>query len=142
MTVVTTPHLNFRGDAKQALDFYHSVFGGQLIAVTNEQAYSVEAPDEAQQIKFGQVIGDNGFQVMAYDVPSSVAYNPGEKPLYVSVRSDSAEEIGELWSKLAEGSTILSDLAPSAFSPAYGMLTDPFGITWVLDVAVAYDPAG
>ncbi len=142
MTVVTTPHLNFRGDAKQALDFYHSVFGGQLIAVTNEQAHSVETPEEAQQIKFGQVIGDNGFQVMAYDVPSSVAYNPGEKPLYVSVRSDSAEEIGELWSKLAEGSTILSDLAPSPFSPAYGMLTDRFGVTWVLDVAVAYDPAG
>ena len=142
MTVVTTPHLNFRRTAKQALDFYHSVFGGQLIAVTNEDAYSAETPDEAQQIKFGQVIGDNGFQVMAFDVPASVPYDQGEKALYVSVRSDSAEEIGELWSRLAQGSTVLSDLAPSPFSPAYGMLTDPFGVTWVLDVAVAYDPAG
>lgn len=142
MTVITTPHLNFRGTAKQALDFYHSVFGGQLIAVTNEQAYSVETPDEAQQIKFGQVIGANGFQVMAFDVPASVSYDQGDKALYVSVRGDSADEIGELWAKLSEGSTVLSDLAPSPFSPAYGMLTDPFGVTWVLDVAVAYDPAG
>mgnify|MGYP001807891712 CR=1 FL=1 len=141
MTVVTTPHLNFRGTARAALEFYHSVFGGQLIAVTNEDMHSVERPEEAQQIKFGQVVGDNGFQIMAYDVPSGTAYDQGEKALYVSVRSDSADEITELWGRLAEGSEILSDLAPSAFSPAYGMLKDAFGVTWVLDVAVAYTPA-
>jgi len=141
MTVVTTPHLNFRGTAKAALDFYHSVFGGQLVAVTNEQAYSAEIPEEAEQIKFGQVIGETGFQIMAYDVPSSVSYDQGDKALFVSVRSDSAEEITELWGKLAVGSEILSDLAPSQFSPAYGMLKDAYGVTWVLDVAVAYNPA-
>jgi len=141
MTVITTPHLNFRGEAKAALDFYHSVFGGQLIAVTNEQAYSVERPEEAEQIKFGQVIGENGFQIMAYDVPSSISYDQGDKSLFVSVRGDSADEITELWGKLSKGSTILSDLAPSQFSPAYGMLKDAYGITWVLDVAVAYNPA-
>lgn len=141
MPVVTTPHLNFRGTAKDALDFYHSVFGGQLIAVTNEQAYSAEIPEEAQQIKFGQVIGENGFQIMAFDVPSSQSYDQGDKSLYVSVRGDSADEITALWGKLAKGSTVLSDLAPSAFSPAYGMLTDSYGVTWVLDVAVAYNPA-
>jgi PhnB protein len=141
MTVVTTPHLNFRGTARKALDFYHSVFGGQLIAVTNEQAFSVERPEEALQIKFGQVIGENGFQVMAYDVPSSVSYEQGDKSLFVSVRGDSAEEITELWGRLSQGSTIISELAPSQFSPAYGMVTDTFGVTWVLDVAVAYEPA-
>jgi PhnB protein len=141
MTVITTPHLNFRGTAKQALEFYHSVFGGQLIALTNEQAQSVELPEEAQQIKFGQVIGENGFQMMGYDVPSSVSYDQGEKSLFVSVRGDSTEEITALWRRLAVGSTVISDLAPSPFSPAYGMLEDAFGVTWVLDVAVAYDPA-
>jgi PhnB protein len=141
MTVVTTPHLNFRGAARSALEFYHSVFGGQLVLITNEQAYSVELPEEAQQIKYGQVIGENGFQVMAFDVPASATYDQGEKSAYVSVRGDSADEIVALWGRLAEGSTILSDLAPSAFSPAFGMLTDEFGITWVLDVAVEYTPA-
>ena len=138
MTVVTTPHLNFRGNASAALEFYLSVFGGQLIAFTNEQLSSVERPEEATQIKFGQVIGANGFQVMAYDVPSSISWDQGEKSLFVSVRGDDASEITELWGKLAVGSTILSDLAPSAFSPAYGMLKDAFGVTWVLDVAVAW----
>jgi PhnB protein len=141
MSVITTPHLNFRGSAKSALDFYHSVFGGQLIALTNEQAYSVENPEEAQQIKFGQVTGENGFRIMAYDVPSSISYDQGEKSLFVSVRGDSVEEITELWGKLSEGSTILSGLAASQFSPAYGMLKDAYGVTWVLDVEMAYNPA-
>ena len=141
MSVITTPHLNFRGDARAALEFYHSVFGGRLVVVSNEEAFSVETPEEAQQVKFGQVIGANGFQVMAFDVPASTSYDQGDKSLFVSVRGDSADEIAELWSRLAEGSTVLVDLAPSAFSPAYGMLKDAFGVVWVLDVAVAYEPA-
>ena len=141
MTVITTPHLNFRGDARAALEFYHSVFGGQIVLVSNEDAFSVETPEEAKQIKFGQVIGENGFQVMAYDVPASISYDQGEKSLFVSVRGDSADEITALWGGLVEGSTVLSDLAPSQFSPAYGMLKDAFGVVWVLDVAVAYEPA-
>ncbi|MGJ4846008.1 VOC family protein [Leifsonia sp. Le1] len=141
MSVTTTPHLNFRGDARAALEFYHSVFGGQLVVVTNADAHAAETPDEAGQVKFGQVIGANGFQVMAYDVPASVGYDQGDTAFFVSVRGETADEIAELWGRLAEGSTIIEDLGPSAFSPAYGMLADRFGVVWVLDVAVAWDAA-
>ncbi|MEA9984178.1 VOC family protein [Subtercola sp. RTI3] len=141
MTITTTPHLNFRGNARAALEFYHSVFGGQLVVLTNEQAHSTQTPAEAQQVKFGQVVGDSGFQIMAYDVPASVSYEQGDKSLFVSVRGTSAEQIIELWGRLSAGSTVIEDLAPSFFSPAYGMLKDSFGVVWVLDVAVAYEPA-
>ncbi|GHD42207.1 VOC family protein [Mycetocola manganoxydans] len=141
MPVHTTPHLNFRGDAREALEFYSSVFGGQLMVITNEDAQSVETPDEAHQVKFGQVLGDNGFRIMAYDVPASVPYDRGNASFFVSIRGESTEEISGLWTRLTEGSTILDDLAPSFFSPAYGMLSDRFGVTWVLDVEVAYNPA-
>ncbi|WP_341395067.1 VOC family protein [Arthrobacter sp. G119Y2] len=141
MSVTTTPHLNFRGEAREALEFYTSVFGGQLLVISNQDAGSTERPEEADQVKFGQVTGVNGFRVMAYDVPASVPLDRGDKPFFVSVRADSEQEVSELWDRLAEGSTIMADLAPSAFSPAYGMLADRFGVVWVLDVAVAYNPA-
>ena len=141
MSLTTTPHLNFRGNAREALEFYHSVFGGQLLLVTNEEARSTVRPEEAGQVKFGQVTGPDGFQVMAYDVPVGTAFEPGEKPFFVSVRGESAEEIAGLWAGLAAGAAVAAELAPSDFSPAYGMLTDRYGVTWVLDVAVAYDPA-
>jgi PhnB protein len=141
MSVHTTPHLNFRGDARAALEFYSAVFGGHLMIITNEDARSAETPEESHQVKFGQVLSENGFRIMAYDVPASTPDDRGDTSFFVSVRGDSADEITDLWARLTDGSTILEDLAPSFFSPAYGMLTDRFGVTWVLDVEVAYDPA-
>lgn len=140
MTVSTTPHLNFRGEARAALEFYHSVFGGRLDIFTNEDAFAVETPEEAQQVKYGQVVADNGFTVMAYDVPASMTYDQGDKSLFVSVRGDSADEITDLWSRLAVSSTIVTPLGPgpSGYTPLYGMAKDPFGVVWVLDIAVAY----
>ena len=138
MTIATTPHLNFRGTARAALEFYQSVFGGQLVTVTYADAHAVTDPAEADQVMWGQVASDQGFCVMAYDVPARTPYEPGVNPVFVSVRGAGADEIAEYWGTLADGATIIAPLAPAAWSPLYGMLTDRFGVTWVLDVEVAY----
>lgn len=69
----------------------------------------------------------------------AAALEPGENPFFVSVRGDDAEEISALWGRLAEGSAIVSPLEPAQWAPLYGMLTDRFGVTWVLDVAAPYN---
>ena len=138
MTIKTTTHLNFRGQARDALAFYHSVFGGQQMLITYKDAGAVQDPAEADQIMWGQVTSEAGFSVMAYDVPSRLPYAPGEISVFVSVRGDGADEITDYWTKLSQGATIVQDLAPAGWSPLYGMLKDKFGVTWVLDVAVAY----
>jgi len=141
MTIAVTPHLNFRGDARAALEFYQSVFGGFLAAVSYADAHNVQNPDEADQIMFGQVASDDGFRIMAYDVPSGTAWNPGEIPVFVSVRGRDADEITRCWNGLADGATVVTPLAPGGWTPLYGMLRDRFGITWVLDVEVDYPAA-
>jgi len=140
MTIVTTTHLNFRGDAKPALEFYHSVFGGQLLAVSYADAQRSDT-DDADHIVFGSVTSDDGFRIMAYDVQSGRDYAPGTNPVYVSVRASDTTEITGYWEKLVEGSTVVEPLGVSQWSPLYGMLTDPFGVTWVLDVEVAWSAA-
>lgn len=140
MSVTTTTHLNFRGDARQALDFYQSVFGGRTVAVTYKDAGNVQHENEADWVMWGEVVADNGFHVMAYDVPSQLPWHQGENPFFVSVRGDDADEITALWRKLSEGgSTVVRPLEPAQWAPLYGMLTDRFGVTWVLDVAVLYN---
>ena len=138
MTVNTTTHLNFRGDARAALDFYHSVFGGDLAVVTYQDAQAAQDPAEANQVMWGQVAAQSGFRIMAYDVPSRLDWNPGTIPFFVSVRGAAAEEITRYWEGLAAGATIIQPLGPSGWTPLYGMLRDRFGVTWVLDVEVAY----
>ncbi|MFD8786699.1 VOC family protein [Kitasatospora sp. NPDC059599] len=139
MSVTTTTHLNFRGQAREALDHYRSVFGGRVTAVTYKDMGTVRNENEADWVVWGEVVGDNGFHVMAYDVPSHLPWDQGSNPFFVSVRGDDTGEISALWQKLVEGSTVVQPLEPSPWAPLYGMLADRFGVTWVLDVAAPYN---
>jgi PhnB protein len=141
MSVTAVTHINLRGTARQALEFYQSVFGGQLALVTYKDAGNVQHPSDADHIMWGQVDSDNGFRVMAYDVPVATPWSQGENAYFVSLRGDAAEEIAAQWKKLAEGSTIIRPLEKAQWSPLYGMLKDKFGVVWVLDVAVQYPGA-
>jgi PhnB protein len=138
MTVNAVTHLNFRGDARAALAFYQSVFGGDQIIITYQDAGNVLNPAEADHVRWGQVAAENGFRVMAYDVPSAQSWNPGEIPFFVSVRGHDADEITRYWLKLSQGATVIQQLSPAGWSPLYGMLKDRFGVTWVLDVEAPY----
>jgi PhnB protein len=88
---------------------------------------------------------------MAYDVPSQAPAAAaattttrehgmtltGER-FFVSVRGETADEVSALWDKLSDGADIIEKYGPSQWAPGFGMLTDRFGVTWILDVAVAY----
>jgi PhnB protein len=134
LSVKTTTHLNFRGDARAALQFYQFVFGGDLAALTYKDAGNVQEESEADQVMWGQVLAENGFHVMAYDVPSRMAYDQGANSFFVSLRGETVEEVTGYWAKLSDEATIVIPMGPAGWAPAYGMLKDRFGVVWVLDV--------
>lgn len=140
MSLQTTTHVNFRGDAREALSFYQSVFGGHLALVTYQDAHNVQDPADADKIMWGQVEAESGFRVMAYDVPALQPFDRGTTSFFVSVRGSSGDEITVAWEKLSDGAQVLFPLGPAPWgAPLYGMLVDRFGITWVLDITAAYD---
>lgn len=140
MAIHTVAHINFRSQARAALTFYQAVFGGRLTLLTYSQAHNVRDPGDADLIMWGQVESEDGFRVMAYDVPADTGWHPGENAFFVSVRSDTEADIRALWGKLSDGATIVHALAPAPWTPAYGMLKDRFGVTWVMDVANGHEP--
>jgi PhnB protein len=140
MTITTTAHANFRGQAREALTFYQTVFGGELAVATYADIHSVETPETADHVAFGRVKAADGFDVMAYDVQPSKGYDPGENPFYITLHGTDADEVTARWNGLAAGAqAILIPLAPAPFAPLYGMLTDRFGITWIVGVDDADD---
>ena len=169
MSITNTPHLNFRGDARQALEFYHAIFGGQLMIATYGQfGVPQDDPDggpvtfgpvvadspDADRVAFGVVVGDSGFRVAAYDVfggtggsiagsSARTARRAGglthDESFFLLLNGDTAEEISLLWDKLAVGATAIAPLVTAqSTAPAYGMLTDRFGITWIFGVTPAH----
>ena len=153
MTIKTTTHLNFRGTARQALEFYQSVFGGQIVAATyGDFGMPKDAPG-ADKIVFSQLENEDGFRIMAYDVPGEDSTDAAaiagtttrengatitDRTFFQSVRGATLDEVTGYWNALAEGAAIIEPLAASAWSAGFGMLTDRFGVTWVLDVEAAY----
>ncbi|MFJ6549266.1 VOC family protein [Microbacterium sp. NPDC091676] len=149
MTLTTTTHLNFRGTARQALDFYGSVFGGEVTAATYGQFGMPDGVPGFDKLVFGQL--DGPVRLMAYDVPGAddaddAAATAGstrrengmtitDRSFFQSLRASSLDELQPVWDGLAEGATVIEPLAASAWSAGFGMLTDRFGVTWVLDVA-------
>jgi len=142
VSVTSTLHINLRGDARQALEFYRSVFGGEVVAVAYGTAAAGQGPDQAEQIAWGEVVSPGGFHVMAYDVQDGRPYDLGHNAYYFSLRSTDAEEVTRCWNGLRPtAADVEVELGPSIFSPLYGKLTDRFGVTWILDVVVPWSPA-
>ena len=137
MSIAITPHLNFRGTARAALERYGAVFGGDVTIATHAQVYGTDGA-EADHVAFGMVTAPSGFRIMAFDVPAERPYDPGTIPLFVSARSADLDELTAAWDRLAPGSTIVVPFGPAAWSPAYGMLQDAFGVTWALDLEVTW----
>jgi PhnB protein len=151
MPLNAVAHLNFRGQAREALEFYRSVFGGQLNVVTyGDFGMPAEVPG-AKNVVFGEVVAENGFRVMAYDVPGAdepIAQGEPttrrehgttitEEPFFLSVRGESVDEVAPIWDGLADGATVIEKFGPVQWAPAFGMLADRFGVTWIVDVAHA-----
>ncbi|MFV0254151.1 MAG: VOC family protein [Beutenbergiaceae bacterium] len=147
MTLTTTTHLNFRGDARAALEFYQSVFGGNLAITTYaELGMPADAPG-ADSVVFGQVESE-GFAVMGYDIPgqtggslagkSAIRRENGmtltDQACFVSINASTLDEVQSYWDALADGAAIVEPLAASAWSAGFGMLTDRFGVTWSVGV--------
>ncbi|MET2010640.1 VOC family protein [Microbacterium chocolatum] len=151
MTVQITTHLNFRGDARQALEFYQSVFGGHLVINTYADfGMPAEIPG-SDAVVFGLVEGENGFRLMGYDIPgrseggivgggSTHRENNTtitDQGVFVSIGADSLSELQGYWDSLAVGANVVEPLAASAWSPGFGMLTDRFSVTWSMSVTPA-----
>lgn len=151
MTVQTTTHLNFRGDARAALEHYQSVFGGHAVINTYADfGMPAEVPG-ADRVVFGVVAADNGFRVMGYDIPGETGGSIvggtttrrennttiTDQALFVSLNADTLDEAQGYWDRLATGAHIVEPLAASAWSAGFGMLTDKFGVTWSVGVTAA-----
>ncbi|QVM85040.1 VOC family protein [Novosphingobium decolorationis] len=133
MTLTVTTHLNFSGHARAALDFYARVFDGERILMTYEKMGQAQAAAAPDHIMWGQVVSKDGFRIMAFDVRKDQEFDAGKNAFYVALSGSSIDDNKARWSLLAEGGTILQDLAPTQWSPLFGMLIDRFGITWVVD---------
>jgi PhnB protein len=127
------PYLNFNGNARQALEFYRSVFDGNLTLSTFGELGAADGPD-AGKIMHGQLETDAGYTVMAADVPSHMQYQP-PAGFAVSLSGDDGDALHSYWDKLSASGTTSVPLQKQVWGDEFGMCTDQFGIPWMVNIS-------
>lgn len=127
------PYLNFNGTTRQALDFYHNVFGGDLALTTFAEFGAADSPD-ADRIMHGMLMTDTGYTIMAADVTSGMEYQP-MAGFSLSLSGDDGDTLRGYWEKLSAGGTTTMPLQKQAWGDEFGMCVDKFGVPWMVNIA-------
>jgi PhnB protein len=134
MPTTLNPYLGFRDNAREAMTFYQSVFGGDLALSTFGEFQASEDPAEADKIMHGMLTTDNGLVLMGADTPNGMDLASGNS-ISVSLSGDDEGELRGYWDKLAgDGGTVTVPLEPAPWGDIFGMCTDRFGTAWLVNV--------
>jgi PhnB protein len=126
------PYLNFNGTTRQAMEFYRSVFGGDLNLTTFGEFGAKDSPD-ADRIMHGVLETSAGYTIMAADAYSDGQYQP-PAGFAVSLSGDD-DALRGYWDKLADGGTVTMPLQKQAWGDEFGMVTDRFGVPWLVNIS-------
>ncbi len=132
------PYISFQGNARQAMEFYQSVFGGQLNLSTFKEFQGSQDPSDANKIMHGQLEAENGITLMGADTPASMAHNWHDHTgsnITISLSGENEAELRGYWERLSAGSTIAEPLEKAPWGDTFGMLTDKFGVHWMVNIA-------
>jgi PhnB protein len=127
------PYLSFNGNARQAMEFYQGVFGGKLNMSTFAEFHASEDPVEANKIMHSTLEAENGLMFMASDILNSMEYRPGNT-MSISLSGTDEAELRGYWNKLSNGAKINNPLEKAPWGDTFGMLTDKFGVDWLVNI--------
>ena len=128
------PYLSFRDSAREAMEFYHSVFGGKLTTNTFAESQASEDPAEQDKIMHSLLEADGGLVIMAADTPNSMELTPGSN-FAVSLSGEDEAELRGYWGRLSDGGTVTMPLEKAPWGDTFGMCVDRFGVSWMVNVA-------
>ncbi|WP_120337249.1 VOC family protein [Cryobacterium soli] len=138
MSTRLNPYLGFRDNAKEAMEFYQSVFGGELTRSTFAEFHASEDPTEQDKTMHAALTTPSGLSLMAADTPNAMEYTPGNN-YSVSLSGDStdATELRGFWDKLIDGGTVTMPMEVAPWGDSFGMCVDKFGVAWLVNIAGA-----
>ncbi|WP_447008192.1 VOC family protein [Saccharothrix isguenensis] len=127
------PYISFAGNAREAMEFYESVFGGNLVLSTFGEYGASDAP-ESGKIMHGMLETPSGYTLMGADTPPGMPHNPGDN-ITISLSGDDADQLRGYWERLCDGGTVTMPLEKQVWGDEFGACQDKFGISWMVNIA-------
>jgi PhnB protein len=133
MSMRLNPYLTFNGNARAAMKFYATVFGGELQLNTFGQ-YGTKDAALRNKVMHAMIETDQGFTLMASDVAPGMEYSPGNT-ITISLSGDDADALRGYWKKLSRGGEVTMPLEKQMWGDEFGQCTDKFGVSWMVNIS-------
>ncbi len=140
MAQTLNPYLTFDGTTREAMEFYHSVLGGDLTISTFGEFGAPEGVDP-DGIMHAQLATPAGFTLMASDGAPGQPVTSGSN-FSVSLSGDDGDALRGYWEGLAAGGQVTMPLEKQMWGDEFGMLVDRFGMPWMVNIAGAGQDGG
>ena len=136
MSFKLNPYLRFHGKAKEAMEFYHGVFGGQLTMTTmGEMQPDLVGPD-AERIMHAQLDTDH-LTLMASDGFEDAEPAHTESNVSLALTGTDEAALRSFWDGLSSDGTVTQPLVDAPWGGAFGMVVDRFGTDWMFNIQPA-----
>jgi PhnB protein len=132
------PYLNFPGNTEEAFNFYKSVFGGDFAGgifrfKDTPEAEKLSRNERENVMHMALPIG-KGNMLMATDAIESMGHKvTAGNNFHLSLETESKEETEKIFKGLSVGGKVTMPLADSSWGAYFGMLTDKFGVQWMVN---------
>ncbi|MHA7140700.1 VOC family protein [Arthrobacter sp. Sr33] len=133
MATRLNPYLNFKGNAREAMTFYQSVFAGELTMSTFDEFQAAQDPADAEKIMHGQLETEGGLMLMGADIPAGMEYTEGDT-FSVSLSGEDEEELRGYWDKLSGSGTVTVPMERAPWGDSFGMCKDRYGVAWLVNI--------
>ena len=132
MEPTLTPYLNFNGKTAEAMRFYQSILGGELTMQTFGEAKMAQSPEEKDLIVHA-ALTNGSLSLMASDTHPNQPTKFGDN-VHMSLAGQQGDLLTGIFNGLAQGGRVDIPLAKQFWGDTFGMLTDRFGIHWMVNI--------
>lgn len=130
MQSTLNPYVSFKGKAREAMEFYHSIFGGELDLKTFAE-FGLQN-DHPQGIMHATLMVDGQALLMGSDALDEA---PRGFALVLNGTSTTGDEVRQQFTKLSDGAEVVREIQKEMWGDEYGELVDKFGVRWMVNIA-------
>lgn len=133
MNAKLNPYLNFESQSSEAMKFYQSVLGGELVMQTFAESGMPHSEEDKDKVIHAMLtVGD--MVIMASDGGKDHPIHMGDN-IHMSLVGTDEEELKRCFAKLSEGGKVDMPLEKQFWGDMYGQLTDKFGVHWMVNIS-------
>lgn len=147
MILTLTPCIVMDGNAREAIHFYEKVLDAQVLHVQTYGEMPMPCPDAFKERVANAILRIGESELMLFDAPSqpvptgdqegdtvgmlSSRHN-GDAVVTINISIRGVEESKRIFGALQQGGNVIAPLEATPFSPAFGTVTDKFGVTFII----------